>query len=152
MADDLMIGITVDEEGCTDMSVTPHVDWYIRTYGKERAEREIRHQFEVALAASFDVYDMGQNDETMSATKNIETRKGYEWWDQFVALKRYSFLLGRAGENNFVKKVEFETGGFVDVHQAGELVEAMQEEINRLTIQAAARSPNTDVAHLGPIG
>jgi len=48
--------------------------------------------------------------------------------EKFFALPKYSFLLVNGG----VRRVEDTTGGWVDRNAAHELIEIMQEEINRL--------------------
>ena len=48
--------------------------------------------------------------------------------EKFIALPKYSFSLVNGG----VRRVEDTVGGWVDRHSVYELIEDMQEEINRL--------------------
>lgn len=70
---------------------------------------------------------------------NHVTREGFEWWDKFNALQRLSFLLGESdGGHPTVNRVPMETGLYIDQHEASELVDAMQAEINELKVEINA--------------
>ena len=66
---------------------------------------------------------------------NVETREGYEWWDQFCKLPRYNFFKNDKGA---IVKWENSAGTWIEQYAAGELVDEMQAEINRLTAEVAA--------------
>ena len=61
--------------------------------------------------------------------RNVKTREGYDWWDKFCALQRYSFL---KDHNELVRRVPMKSGNWIDVYEAQEIVDQMQDEINDL--------------------
>lgn len=66
----------------------------------------------------------------------MENREGFDWWDRFTKLKRFSFILSYL---NSVKKVEDKTGNYVEFYEASIIVDDMQSEINTLRQQLAER-------------
>lgn len=61
--------------------------------------------------------------------RNVQTREGYDWWDKFCSLQRYSFL---KDQNELVRRVPNKSGNWVDVYESQEIVDQMQDEINEL--------------------
>ena len=61
--------------------------------------------------------------------RNIKTREGYEFWDKICALKNYGFLL--SADRMRVVKTEG-IGNWIDMHDAHEIVDQAQEEVNDL--------------------
>lgn len=60
----------------------------------------------------------------------LAPRPGKEFWDKLTALPRYMFLLKASGSG--VQKLEDFTGNWIDVHEAQQVVDQAQEEINQL--------------------
>jgi len=66
----------------------------------------------------------------------IALRPGKEFWDKLNTLPRYMFLLKPSG--NGVQKLEDFTGNWIDVHEAQQVVDQTQEEINQLRAERDA--------------
>lgn len=66
----------------------------------------------------------------------IALRPGKEFWDKLNTLPRYIFLLKPSG--NGVQKLEDFTGNWIDVHEAQQVVDQTQEEINQLRAERDA--------------
>ena len=61
--------------------------------------------------------------------RNIKTREGYDFWDKLCAIPRYGFI--HSADNSRILKAEG-VGNWIDMHAAQEVVDAAQDEINRL--------------------
>lgn len=61
--------------------------------------------------------------------RNVKTREGYEFWDKICALKNYGFL--HSADRMRVVKTEG-IGNWIDMHEAHEIVDQAQEEVNNL--------------------
>lgn len=68
--------------------------------------------------------------------RNVQTREGFEYWDQLNKLPRYMFLLPPSA--SYVQKLEDGAGTWIDVHEAQRVVNAAQDKINELTEQLQA--------------
>jgi len=66
--------------------------------------------------------------------RNVKTREGYEFWDKICALKHYGFL--HSADRMRVVKTEG-IGNWIDMHDAQEIVDQAQEEVNDLRRQLA---------------
>lgn len=66
--------------------------------------------------------------------RNMETRKGYEYWDKLCAIPRHGFLLGP--NNDRVIAAEG-MGSWIDMYAAQRVAAEAQDEINRLKQQNA---------------
>jgi hypothetical protein len=62
--------------------------------------------------------------------RDVKTRKGYEWWDKFCAIPRFSFLLSPSG--NSIQKFENTSGNWVDQYEASKVMDEAQDFINAL--------------------
>lgn len=67
---------------------------------------------------------------------NVQTREGYEWWDKFCKLPRYSFI--KTGEFDAVTAWENAGGNWIEQYKASVIVDEMQAEINSLKSEIAA--------------
>jgi len=65
-------------------------------------------------------------------TPNPKTREGFEYWDMFCKLPRFSFWRGDEDEKGAVIRVPDSTGNWIEVYKAAELVGGLQETINDL--------------------
>lgn len=63
------------------------------------------------------------------ATRNFETREGFDFWDRLCKIPRYAFLLSKAG--NSVQKAEG-LGNWIDRDEAMVVMDDAQSEINVL--------------------
>lgn len=70
--------------------------------------------------------------------RDVQTREGYEWWDQFCQLPRYNFLLESKDQHNRVVRWENASGTYIEQYAASELVDQMQAKINILKSEVAA--------------
>lgn len=69
------------------------------------------------------------------ATRNIQTREGYEIWDRLCAIPSYGFLLAPEGNRVVAAKG---IGHWIDQHAAQVVVDDAQSEINILKEQRDA--------------
>ncbi|MBV7523405.1 hypothetical protein KW834_03160 [Pseudomonas sp. PDM29] len=74
----------------------------------------------------------------------ISPRPGKEFWDKLNALPRYMFLLKPSDAG--VQKLEGRTGNWIDVHEAQQVVDLAQEEINQLRTERDAQQQRLNAA------
>ena len=65
-------------------------------------------------------------------TRNTETREGYKYWDMFCALQRFSFWRDDEVEKGSIIRVPDSIGNWIEQGKAAELVDELQEVINKL--------------------
>ncbi|VVP73204.1 MULTISPECIES: hypothetical protein [Pseudomonas] len=66
----------------------------------------------------------------------LTPRPGKEFWDKLNALPRYMFLLKPSDAG--VQKLEDRTGNWIEVHEAQQVVDQAQEEINQIRAERDA--------------
>ena len=71
----------------------------------------------------------GERPVTDGPVRNVQTREGYDMWDRICKLPHYAFLLSADGKS--VVKVP-ELGNWIDRHEAQEIVDDAQSELNQL--------------------
>jgi hypothetical protein len=74
-------------------------------------------------------------EENQSSTV-LAPRPGKEFWDKLNALPRYMFLLKPSDAG--IQKLEDRTGNWIDVHEAQQVVDQAQENINQLRAERDA--------------
>jgi hypothetical protein len=74
----------------------------------------------------------------------LAPRPGKEFWDKLNALPRYMFLLKPSDAG--VQKLEDRTGNWIDVHEAQQVVDLAQEEINQLRAERDALQQRLNAA------
>jgi hypothetical protein len=79
--------------------------------------------------------------------RNIKTREGFDYWDKICSLKHYGFLHSPDGKR--VVKTEG-IGNWIDKHEAQQIVDQAQDEINGLRARLARLQPKT-ADHVGGI-
>ena len=64
---------------------------------------------------------------------NCKSREGFEHWDKFCALPRYSFWRGDEDEKGAVIRVDDHNGHWLNCNDVSKIVDDMQNIINELT-------------------
>ena len=82
--------------------------------------------------AEFSERSLISEEKHMSINGDPNSREGFEWWDLFNKLKRYSFWRGSEDERGVVIQVPDQYGAWIKQYEAAELIDGMQEDINRL--------------------
>lgn len=72
-------------------------------------------------------------------------RKGFEWWDRFNRLPRFSFWRGGEDEKGSVIRVPDRSGAWIEDHSVGQLIDAMQSDINELKRRLDALGGDSNV-------
>ena len=66
---------------------------------------------------------------------DIHTREGLQWWDEINNLPKYMFQLRNDDGVHSVVKVSVCGGLYIENYSAQEIVSAMQDEINELSLK-----------------